>query len=365
MVDYRLLNGDESGSRIPLSRRQAVEANVRVAENGFDQSSASDSESSLVTLTEGDFWWREDYDPKQKRLRAGSRSTKIFNQSKQTSSFLILRLICLFLFLFFVSLFTELDRSWDPRIYMYGGKFTSKHFAVEMSDTDDTFNTGFVPAITMIKKKRHIDLPSLNLLDYEERSAYPVFAQFPEGIRREDMPQLHFNRSSQVWTRFKQIIHLRGGKIKLEQDLDLRQAMPLQSELSGYIVHNLIYGDDGERIRNNLDKDATWFASHIVLIRTPQLLHSVDGSIIQKGSLIILDGHHTTAVAKLCAQSPHSLLRLGNYNANLQRESVCGKHFSPKQDVLVIENIAPLDVRRIALEAGATTGQNIHYHAHP
>ena len=179
------------------------------------------------------------------------------------------------------------------------------------------------------------------------------------------MPQLPFNKSGRVWANFRREIIRNGGTIGVEEDVDLREAIPLQAQLSGFIVYNILFGDGGWKAKGRLDNDGTWFSKRIVLIRTPGVLQSVDGSIIQKDSLIILDGHHTTAVAKFCAESPHTHLRLGNYNPYILKGSACGQNFNPKQEILIINGLQPLKVRELAITAGAAQGHSMIHHAHP
>lgn len=213
------------------------------------------------------------------------------------------------------------------------------------------FPNGLNEYVEVLTYAREIILPSLNLNDYKERPVYPVFNSFPFGIKRSDMPQFS-NSEPDVWDNFVKNIVDNGGSCSVE-NVDLRLAISLQSELSGFIIYNVLFGDQGERVKEMLASDHKWFQNRIVLIRTPSDVESIDGSIIKKNSLLILDGHHTTAVAQLCAQLPQSMLRLGRFN---NEKKSCGAYFDPEQDVRVIEGLHPLVIRNLALGSGARNG---------
>jgi len=210
----------------------------------------------------------------------------------------------------------------------------------------------------------HAALPSLNLFDYDERYSYPVFPDdFPSGLERKIMPQLperSGKESGKVWRDFFYSIGVHGGEVK-EELVDLRFTKPLQSELSGHIVFNVLFGDNGSRIREKIESNPRFFSEHVVLVRTPAPLIGKGGEQIPANTLFNLDGHHTNEVLKHCARIQHPSLRHG-YIAD--DEHICGKGFRTRQRVVVIENVHPLTVIDLALEAGATSGHGLLVYQH-
>lgn len=195
--------------------------------------------------------------------------------------------------------------------------------------------------------------PSLNVLDYWDYS-YPVFPNiFPHGISRTDMPQLNSAKSSDLWQTFENKINEHGGKISLHRNFDLRLAKPLQSQISGNIVYNVVL----EVLKAEVS--AEFFKSRIVLVKSKRSEISKDGTVFPAGTIFILDGHHTTFASLLCAV-PQTKLRLGYL---YQGSDLCGKSFSAKQDLFVIEGLGLLEVRNIAITSGAGTGQGLTFEA--
>ncbi|GBG25813.1 Hypothetical Protein FCC1311_020322 [Hondaea fermentalgiana] len=203
-----------------------------------------------------------------------------------------------------------------------------------------------------------VQLPSLNLFDYDKDYSYPIFPEdFPIGLQRKIMPQMpdKEGKDKKVWDSFLYNIEIQGGNL-VKQIVDLRFTRPLQSELSGHIVFNVLFGDTGSRIREKVEADPHFFAERIILVRTPEALIGSQGEHIPAGTLLNLDGHHTNEVLKHCARIQHPSLRHGYIDNN---KHICGKGFRTRQTVLVIENVHPLTVIDLALEAGASSGQGL------
>mmetsp|Transcript_20879 Transcript_20879/g.38834 ORF Transcript_20879/g.38834 Transcript_20879/m.38834 type:complete len:301 (+) Transcript_20879:257-1159(+) len=196
-------------------------------------------------------------------------------------------------------------------------------------------------------------LPSLNLLDYETDVSFPVFLEdHPNGLRRSEMPQLDLHDSrnlSMPW--FTEALNDAGGSIG-EQMVDLRFTEPLQSEVSGLIVYNVIM----KNISQQLDKNANLFGDRIVLLETPVDLIGRLGNRIPAGTLLNLDGHHTNHALKICAKIQHTSLRRGF----LSKDHICGKNFATQHSVKVIRGIHPLQAISLALDTGATSGQGLN-----
>lgn len=212
-------------------------------------------------------------------------------------------------------------------------------------------------------------LPSLNLFDYEARYSYPIFPdEFPAGLERKIMPQMperHPGSSdarehSNVWREFYFNVETRGGSIG-EEVVDLRYTKPLQSELSGHIVFNVLFGDNGSRIREKVEANPRFFSEHVVLVRAPSHLVGKSGERIPAGTLFDLDGHHTNEVLKHCARIQHPNLRHGYID---KEHHICGKGFRTRQPVIVIDGLHPLVVIDLALEAGASSGHGLISYNH-
>ena len=240
-------------------------------------------------------------------------------------------------------------------------------------------------------------LPSLNLFDYE-RVTFPVFKDtYPEGLKREQMPQLPARpreiivitrdfgaedaiaaaaaaaatstptflnntnssglrdddyKSRLFWTRFESIVHSNGGRLVRDEEVDLRFTRPLQREISGLIVYNVLFNSIKERMK----RDPTMFRDHIVLVETPVEMVGRLGERIPAGTLFNLDGHHTNQVLKLCAKIMHPNLRRGNIN---MENHICGPKFGTRQTPLIVKAIHPLQAISLALEAGASSGHGM------
>mmetsp|Transcript_3036 Transcript_3036/g.9325 ORF Transcript_3036/g.9325 Transcript_3036/m.9325 type:complete len:170 (-) Transcript_3036:443-952(-) len=158
------------------------------------------------------------------------------------------------------------------------------------------------------------------------------------------------NASLAVWEGYFQALRDAGGSVA-EEVVDLRFTRPLQSELSGLIVYNVLFVE----IQDRLDANPALFAEHIILVETPHDLVGRFGERIPAGALLNLDGHHTNEVLKLCARIQHTNLRRGNVHFH----HVCGQAFNPRQRVLVIKGIDPLQAVDLALRAGADSGHGM------
>lgn len=284
-----------------------------------------------------------DVDQNIPKRRTDSLFEKI-NENAATRSFNTLRLI------FYICVCTSC-------VLIFLSVSVRQHLDIGIHDASQLFRTDVV---TEDESATDPDLrpwgrvlPSLNLNDYKDSPVYPIFSSFPQGIRRNEMPQFTYNPTSTIWKDFEKRLKLSGGFISYEK-VDLRKAIPLQSELSGFIIYNVLFGDRGELVRKRLKADKYWFRKRIVLMRTPAALSSVDGSVIKRKSLLILDGHHTTTVAQLCAELPSGQLRT-------PRNASCGRYFDPRQNVRVIEGLHPLIVRKLALESGAKAGFHMNH----
>lgn len=211
-----------------------------------------------------------------------------------------------------------------------------------------------------------VELPSLNLFDYEAKVSFPVFKdKYPEGLRREQMPQLPARQSANTskegkggkvggqlfWARFENTVRQAGGRFSREE-VDLRFTRPLQREISGLIVYNVLFHD----IKEIIKRDPNMFRDHIVLVETPEEMVGRMGERIPAGTLFNLDGHHTNQVLKLCAKVMHPNLRRGNIN---MENHVCGSDFSTRQKPLIIKGVNPLEAISLALEAGADSGHGM------
>mmetsp|Transcript_20951 Transcript_20951/g.45807 ORF Transcript_20951/g.45807 Transcript_20951/m.45807 type:complete len:259 (-) Transcript_20951:35-811(-) len=189
-----------------------------------------------------------------------------------------------------------------------------------------------------VRVYRDARFPSLNLLDYDMDSSFPVFPRVhPKGLKRVVMPQLpdRTGKEASVWALFFDNIRMNGGSVMRDM-VDLRFTRPLQSELSGHIVYNILFGDGGEHVRQKVDKNPKFFSDHIILVKTPIVLKDRDGTEIPAGTLFNLDGHHTNEVLKVCAKEDHTSIRHGFFNRD---NHVCGKTFDTVQNVTVIENL--------------------------
>lgn len=225
---------------------------------------------------------------------------------------------------------------------------------------------GIYVSIAVAMNRAYIDLPpnddaqlpSLNLFDYDKDYSYPIFPEdFPIGLQRKIMPQMpdKEGKDADVWRNFLYTIEMNGGRV-VKQLVDLRFTNPLQSELSGHIVFNVLFGDNGSRIREKVEADPHFFAERVILVRTPEALVGKMGERIPAGALFNLDGHHTNEVLKHCARIQHPSLRHGYIDND---EHICGKGFRTRQSVVVIEDMHPLTVIDLALEAGASSGQGL------
>lgn len=287
----------------------------------------------------------------QSKRRTGSLFAKI-NENAVARTYATIRLVfylcictaCVVLFLS-VSIRQNLDIDLQDASRLFRTGVNGFDREANRSEAGSTLDT--------VRKRLKRVLPSLNLNDYKESPVFPVFASFPQGIRRSEMPQFTYNPTSMVWKDFETRLKLSGGFISNEK-IDLRKAVPLQSELSGFIIYNVLFGDRGELVRKRLRQDKNWFRKRIVLMRTPTELPSIDGSVIKRKSLLILDGHHTTTVAQLCAE-----IITGDLHS--ARNASCGRYFDPRQSVRVIDGLHPLVVRKLALESGAKAGYHMNH----
>ena len=167
--------------------------------------------------------------------------------------------------------------------------------------------------------------PHMNKLMYEGVK-WPIFPpDFPQGIRREDMPQLPKSRSNPVWMHFISMVESLGG-IASNKTVDITKAYPLQGEISGAIVHNQLIGEEGLKMQWKLEEteDGGNYFAKVVLIQTPQVISALGGKSIPRGSYLVLDGHHAWDAARVCDRSAPRTLRGGfasEYN------SLCGPNF--------------------------------------
>lgn len=185
-------------------------------------------------------------------------------------------------------------------------------------------------------------LPSLNVFDYELHPRFPIFKAYPRGIPRHMMPQ--FDRSSQEWSKFESMVRRKQGKIQ-EELVDLREVYPMQAELSGFISYNLIFGDAGKLFTEAVKNNPTFVEDSVIVLRTKVPLKSLSGEI-PKGALLVLDGHHTTAAALLCAGQKQNVRRANSSSG------MCFGQYSTRRSLQVISGLHPLTVRRLALRAG-------------
>jgi len=218
------------------------------------------------------------------------------------------------------------------------------------------------PEFVVVPPTPH-NLPSLNLFDYYSKLSFPVFEDYPFGVPRIRMPQ--FNTpvpltlpgewdTGSYWHLFHGNITLHDGFLSREF-VDLKHTQPLQAELSGYIVYNRLLGEDGVIMKDTLDKNAEIFSEHIVLIRNPTDIVARNGTVIAAGTLLILDGHHTNEVLKICDS-----MRIQTALRGSESISGCGSNFKTEHDVVIVNNVAPLSAIQIAIETGSSTGHDIH-----
>ena len=194
-------------------------------------------------------------------------------------------------------------------------------------------------------------LPSLNLFDYERTAMYPIFEEYPGGIQRNLMPQ--FNVSAASWHAFESSVKSWQGDVK-EEVVNLLELHPMQAELSGFILYNVLYGEEGLSFDAKLRMDPNFVEHGVIVLRTSLQLKTPSG-LIPKGALMVLDGHHTTAAALLCAKQRG----MKNIRSESFSKSICNGHFSTLRKLKVVSGLHPLVVRLLAFQSGNGGAQQL------